>query len=419
MTAAPSGLLPAAPSAPPGRSAPPARSLPAARAVRAPRVLVITGSVGAGHDGAAAELAARLRARGAVAEVRDLLDGLPRAAQLFLRDGYAVAVARAPHLFEAVFRGMEHRGVVWRVEQEVCALGRRALQAWLEEVRPDVVVSTYPLSSQLLGQEADAGRLSVPFVTYCTDPAVHASWLHPRAAAHLTVTEATAEQGRAQYPDLERSGVPFEVAGPLVPARFAERPALPELVALRAELGLAVGPHRGRGTARPVALLATGSLGMGAVVPSARDVAAAGWTPLVLCGRNAALRRRVAAVPGAVALGWRSDVHRLMQLADVLVHNAGGLAVTEALVAGLPAVTYRSIPGHGRANAGVLAERAGVPWPAAREQLAGALDAQLARGRLQRTWPCAAQTVLHRVGPLAGARTAARAAVRPAGSGLV
>ncbi|MEH3075118.1 MAG: hypothetical protein PGN11_00325 [Quadrisphaera sp.] len=392
MTAAPTGLLPAAPAV---RAA-----LPAGRA-RAPRVLVLTGSVGAGHDGAAAELASRLRAAGAVSEVRDLLDGLPRAAQLFLRDGYAVAVARAPHVFEAVFRGMERRGLVWRVEQEICALGASAVQGWLEEVRPDVVVSTYPLSSQLLGQEAEAGRLAVPFVTYCTDPAVHASWLHPRAAAHLTVTEATAEQGRADYPHLERAGVPFEVAGPLVPARFAERMSLRELVELRAELGVDRGLGRDQCSGRPVALLATGSLGMGAVVPSTRDVAAAGWTPLVLCGRNDALRRRAAAVPGAVALGWRSDVHRLMQLADVLVHNAGGLAVTEALVAGLPAVTYRSIPGHGRANATVLAERGGVPWPTTPRELAGALRSQLVRGRLQRDWPCAAQAVLRRVTPAA------------------
>lgn len=411
MTAAPTGLLPAVPAAP---SAPSVPSVPSGTSVQPPRVLVLTGSVGAGHDGAAAELATRLRAAGAVAEVRDLLDGLPLAARLFLRDGYALSVARAPHLFDAVFRGMEHRGVVWRVEQEICALGAGAVQAWLEEVRPDVVVSTYPLSSQLLGQEAEAGRLAVPFLTYCTDPAVHASWLHPRAAAHLTVTGATAEQGRADYPELERAGVPFEVAGPLVPCRFAERPSLAELVALRAELGLDGGLDAGLDGglgSRPVALLATGSLGMGAVVPSARDVVAAGWTPLVLCGRNDALRRRAAAVPGAVALGWRSDVHRLMQLADVLVHNAGGLAVTEALVAGLPALTYRSIPGHGRANATVLAQRAGVPWPLTPRELAGALREQLVRPRPQQTWPCAAQAVLRRVSPRAGARAVAVSAL--------
>ncbi|PWJ47473.1 UDP-N-acetylglucosamine:LPS N-acetylglucosamine transferase [Quadrisphaera granulorum] len=377
----------------------------------APRVLVLTGSVGAGHDGAAAELAHRLRLAGAVAEVRDLLDALPRPAQLFLRDGYALTVARAPRLFEWIFCGMERRGFVWRVEQEICSLGADAVQRWVELTRPDIVVSTYPLASQLLGQLTEAGRLHVPFATYLTDPAVHLSWLHPRALAHLTVTDATAQQGRADYPEMTRAGAPFAVAGPLVPERFSRRPQLPALVALREQLGLHHGLCGELLGGRPIALLATGSLGMGDVVPSTRDVVAAGFTPLVLCGRNVALQRDVAAVPGAVALGWRSDVHELMQLADVLVHNAGGLAVTEALVAGLPAVTYRSIPGHGRANAAVLAERAGVPWPTSPGQLADALRAQHARGRLPSDWPDAAQAVLR----LACA-TAPQAAVLPRSS---
>jgi len=63
-----------------------------------------------------------------------------------------------------------------------------------------------------------------------------------------------------------------------------------------------------------------------------------------------------------------------MAAADLLVHNAGGLSLTEALVAGLPAVTYLPIPGHGRANTAVL-ERAGVAsWPRDPRQLAEVIE---------------------------------------------
>jgi UDP-N-acetylglucosamine:LPS N-acetylglucosamine transferase len=65
----------------------------------------------------------------------------------------------------------------------------------------------------------------------------------------------------------------------------------------------------------------------------------------------------------------------------VLVHNAGGLSCTEALVAGLPVVTYLPIPGHGRANAAVLARAALAPWPRDADELVAALDAVLARPR--------------------------------------
>jgi len=56
------------------------------------------------------------------------------------------------------------------------------------------------------------------------------------------------------------------------------------------------------------------------------------------------------------------DVPALMAACDVLVHNAGARSLTEALAAGLPAVTYAPIPGHGRANAKVLDDAGLVPW---------------------------------------------------------
>ena len=94
----------------------------------------------------------------------------------------------------------------------------------------------------------------------------------------------------------------------------------------------------------------------------------------MLCGRNGALRRRWAGDPRVTPLGWRDDVADLMAAADLLVRNAGGLSLTEALVAGLPAVTYLPIPGHGRANAAVL-DRAGVAgWPRDPQQLADAIE---------------------------------------------
>jgi UDP-N-acetylglucosamine:LPS N-acetylglucosamine transferase len=191
--------------------------------------------------------------------------------------------------------------------------------------------------------------------------------VHPAVDTHLTVTAATAAQGLADH------GVACTVAGPLVAHRFTERVDLADLVLLRTQTGLPA--------ARPVALLVAGSLGLGDVGTAASDVVAAGFTALVLCGRNEALRRELAATPGVVALGWRTDVHRLMQVADVLVQNAGGLACTEAMVAGLPTVTYRPIPGHGRHNAAVLHDAGLVPWARTPADLARALHAQLGRDR--------------------------------------
>jgi processive 1,2-diacylglycerol beta-glucosyltransferase len=333
----------------------------------APRVLVVTGSVGAGHDGAARELAARLTAAGAQVFVRDFLDAVPRPVSRLLQDGYTGSVDHAPLLFEFLFQRLERRGLLYSVEQRVCRSAASAVRRWLDTADPEVIVSTYPLASQLLGELRGSGELGVPVLTYLTDPAVHVSWLHPAVDAHLTVTAATAAQGLADH------GVRCTVAGPLVPSRFTSRVDLSELVDLRAGIGLPA--------VHPVALLVAGSLGLGDITAAAADVAQAGFTPLVLCGRNEALRRRLHGAGGVVALSWRDDVHRLMQVADVLVHNAGGLSCTEAMVAGLPAVTYRPIPGHGRANAAVLHAAGLAPWALTPADLAVALREQGARRR--------------------------------------
>jgi UDP-N-acetylglucosamine:LPS N-acetylglucosamine transferase len=55
------------------------------------------------------------------------------------------------------------------------------------------------------------------------------------------------------------------------------------------------------------------------------------------------------------------------------VHNAGGLSLTEALTAGLPAVTYRPIPGHGIANSQILADAGLAPWPQDEAELVAAI----------------------------------------------
>jgi UDP-N-acetylglucosamine:LPS N-acetylglucosamine transferase len=329
------------------------------------RVLIVSGSVGAGHDGAAHELADRLGRAGVEVQVRDFLDAVPGWVAWLLREGYLMTSRRAPAVFEAMFRGAERQGVPLRLFRTAARSGCAEVGRWLAAGRFDVAVSTYPVSSQCLGLLRERGLCPVPALTYVTDPAVHRAWVHGAVDVHLTVTRASAEQGFRDH------GVAMIAAGPLVPARFADATA-GRRRELRRELSL---PDD-----RPVALLSAGSQGLGEVRQAAADVAGAGCVPLVLCGRNGELRERLRSVPGAVALGWRTDVHDLMRAADVLVHNAGGLTFTEALLSGLPAVTYRPIPGHGRANAEALGRSGLAPWARDREQLGRLLRQQIRAG---------------------------------------
>ncbi|SEK67626.1 MGDG synthase family glycosyltransferase [Nonomuraea pusilla] len=313
-------------------------------------VLILSASMGAGHDAAAAELARRLTAGGIDAEVADVLDLLPLRLGPALRGWYGWTMRSAPWLYALVYRvffAARHAPPA----SPLTSLAARRLLRLLRRRRPDEVVSTFHLAAQAAGTLRRRGLLTARSTVLLTDFAAHRLWLHPGNDRYLCPDPATAQEVRGV------TGRPASCYAPLV------RPAF-----------LDVAP-RGPGAGRRLVLVAAGSWGVGDVERTARVLARTGrYRPVVLCGRNAALAARLRNA-GVEGLGWHDDLPGLMGRAYALVDNAAGMTAREAMAAGLPVVTYLPIPGHGRD--GVLAmERAGVSLHA---RSAGGLVAALDR----------------------------------------
>jgi UDP-N-acetylglucosamine:LPS N-acetylglucosamine transferase len=308
-----------------------------------PRVLVMTAAMGSGHMQVSRELQRRLSARNAEVVLADFNELLPKAVGGWLRRLYPWLVSSAPRLYDMIYRRFflaRQRGGM-RVEPMVL-LAMPRLRALVARVQPDVVVSTYHMAALAAGRLRAQGGMDCPAVSFITTFAVHNLWIHPGSDAELCISTQAAEDAAA------RSGRRAEVCGPVVRPDFAARPTPAPQV--RRRLGIPEGAR--------VALVVAGSLGLGAVQDAATSLAAApGWVPVVVCGHNADLAERMAAVVGqrGVTLGWVEDMAGLMNASDVLVENAGGLSSKEALRAGLPIVTFRPIAGHGRDDANALA----------------------------------------------------------------
>ncbi|WP_405560471.1 glycosyltransferase [Streptomyces canus] len=311
------------------------------------RVAIVSASIGAGHDGAAAELARRLTDHGLTVDRFDLLDLLPAGIGRLVRDGYHRMLVQAPWAYQRVYRSTERAGGGGPLAR---ALLRAAEDRMLCELHPGTgaVVSTYPGASRVLGSLRLSGRLAVPVLTYLTDFSVHPLWVADGVDVHLAAHAVPAAQARAA------GARDVRVCGPVVDPRFRPGGAR-ERGAARARFGL---PEKS-----PLALLVAGSWGVGPVRQVAlelRDCGAA--VPVVVCGRNEALAQQLRADGIEHAYGWVDDMPALMHAADVLVQNAGGLSSLEAFAAGLPVAGYRCIPGHGLTNAAALDEAGVAVW---------------------------------------------------------
>jgi UDP-N-acetylglucosamine:LPS N-acetylglucosamine transferase len=292
-------------------------------------VLILSAGMGAGHDRVAYQLARRLAAARIEAEVMDVLDLLPLRLGAGLRRWYRWTMRHAPWVYAAIYRVF--LASRWApAASPLTTLIAARLERLIRRRTPTALVSTFHVAAQAAGRLRAEGRLPVPSVVVVTDFAVHRLWLHPGNDAYLSPTPATARRIRAA------TGRPALCHAPLVAPEFHP------------------GPARVRGE---LVLVSTGAWGVGQAERTVRVLARSGrYVPVVLCGRNERLRRRLHRVGGCVPLGWREDAADLMAAAYALIDNTSGLTCKEALAAGLPVISYRPIPGHGRDGARAMAQ---------------------------------------------------------------
>jgi processive 1,2-diacylglycerol beta-glucosyltransferase len=325
--------------------------------------VIISASIGSGHDAAAGELADRLLDAGFDVDRIDFLDLLPWRLGAGLRALYRRQLALAPASWQWLLAALARVDVLGACVVRLCRVAPRSARRVLHG-DVDLVVCTYPLASQLLGLLKRGGRISAPVLTYLTDPAVHPLWLADGVELYLASHPATLRQLK------HWRGAPIVLVAPAVGPGFRPGHDPEERQRARRAFGLPDGP---------LALVASGSWAVGQIEQAALEVAASGVaTPVVVCGDNTVLRARLRGLSPGVVLGWVTDMPALMRAVDVAVLNSGGMTWAEAHSVRLPVLHYRPLPGHGRANAALLHEARQVPWVRRPTDLPAALRDTLA-----------------------------------------
>ncbi len=285
-------------------------------------------------------LAEGLLEQGFAVTKEDGLASLGRVARLIFRDGYRIQLRIAPWSFAAMYRIFSKVAPLRGIGGFALSVtGRRKLTRQVARAAPDVVVSTHPALTVVLGRMRRRRRLAIPVVAPITDMADFQIWSHPGIDVHL-VMHADAVP-RVERRAGEGSAV---IVRPLVARRFL----LPrDAAGARTALGV---PAGGKLVAVSGGAWGVGDLG-GA---TAAALAAGAERVIVVTGENAialrVVRRRFEADARVEVWGFTDRMDELLRAADVVVHSTGGVTSLEALSCGCPMIAYGCSLGHIRVH---------------------------------------------------------------------
>jgi UDP-glucose 4-epimerase len=315
-----------------------------AEPTRPPRVLILSADVGEGHAAAARAVAAEVAAEDPEAEIEvaEGLEWLGPFSEYLIRDGYRIQLRFFPWMYGLLYTLVTRVAPVRVIGLRCLSLisARRMLRR-VRERDPDVVVSTHPSLTNILGILRRRGKIDMPVVATITDLADHILWAHRHCDMHLVCYEQAVER-------IEPVTGPGSVVRvrPLVSPQFLE-PC--DRADARERLDLPAND--------PIVLVSGGGWGVGdldGAVQTALD-SVPGSLVVVLAGRNEEVHERLEGAfgrePRVRVLGFTKEMSDLLGAADAIIHSTGGVTALEALLRQCPVISYGAPWGHSRVNA--------------------------------------------------------------------
>ena len=332
-------------------------------------ILILTSKTGGGHVSLAEALYDLIKndaQTGAAANDKDTKDTKAPAITIvdpqpgFFHLHYRLVSRYALWLWAAEFRFFDAPGRALLAHRLFAHLVRRQLNALLDKVQPDLILTTYPFLTFEVMRTLEQRSSTVPLVLLFSDAnGVHAAWLSERrAAATLATTRETYEQALATGFAPERVHlVGWPVRSQFSRAHMANRETQTEQLA-----------HLNLVPNRFTVFLQGGSEGAAHIDRTIENVLAAGdlrddLQVILATGTNSTLLERYKNVRNLAALPYTKEIAPFMAGADVIMGKAGPNTLFESVMLGKPFIVTAYIPGQEHANLAFI-QRHGLGWVA-------------------------------------------------------
>ncbi|MFA5089646.1 MAG: glycosyltransferase [Candidatus Omnitrophota bacterium] len=309
------------------------------------KIVVTYASAGAGHLKAAEALERYLKennplVKTALVDVLNKTNFLYKAGYTY---GYSLLVKYAPWFWGLLFWVTASRLLGPIIRPLALLLNRVNAKEFIDFLlreKPDYVLSTHFLPSEIAAYLKRGNRLSAKLITIITDFGVHPFWICPGTDIYITASEVTKRSLAAKGV----KGGSILALGIPVDEKFSigyDRDNLCRKLNISCD--------------KFTVLIATGSFGIGNIAEITGLLCKEAQV-LVVCANNKNLYAylKKEGYPNVSVFGFVDNVQELMAVSDVIIAKPGGMTISEALAMDLAPIFITSIPGQETENSRVL-----------------------------------------------------------------
>lgn len=311
-------------------------------------ILIISASIGSGHNRAANAVAAELKQRYPAAQINvvDFMAGKNSYVNRLVKESYLKLLDISPNIYDLLYRWTQGAQRGSKAKSLVGRIMKRSMAKLVNRYQPDLLVTTHPFPCGAAAQLKAEGRIITPLMAVITDFSVHRMWIYKEVDCYFVAAPELHVQLAEQGIEQER----VYVTGIPISTEFAANVDGDLMIN---KLGL--------DKQKPIVLIMGGGLGLGGVKEALMSLERV-IMPLqiiVVTGRNSVLRHELKAAADSSChvtqvLGFTKRISELMAIADILITKPGALTISEALAMQLPMLLYESIPGQEKDNAAWL-----------------------------------------------------------------
>lgn len=309
------------------------------------KIMIMTASVGCGHDQAAKVVKEYLldTHSNIDIEIIDFIDIFPSVIGSIIKSTYLKMIDKVPSWYNLLYQGTMRLNQPSKVSSIFAYQCKKKIQTLIADSNPDMILFTNPFPSTLVSHLKRKNKINTYTASIITDYTAHSVWLDPTIDSYFVGSSILKEEMVSR--GIKASKI--HVTGIPIDGKFNTLVNREEKIK---ELGLDIN--------LPTVLIMGGGLGLGSIeeILETTDKINEKLQLIVVAGKNQTLKEELdnrAYNPkhNVKVLGFCNNIHELMECSHLLISKAGGLTMTEAVNKKLPVLVFDPIPGQEVKNA--------------------------------------------------------------------